>query len=146
MTASVSLFTVKSTLSLFSAYQYSGMNTSRIFFSDEDAWFICLRPRHFVDITIRRTLMLPPLVTRPYKTKNVTKCWPNKKRDRYGLAYSSLSLCSYSIRIVFELVSLQPLDTHYFVPDVKGDVFCFIFVPHAHTFCTPQSTVTQVLV
>ena len=87
--------------------------------------------------------MLPPLVARPCRTKKVTKCWPNKKRDRYGLAYSSLSLCSYSIRIVFELVSLQPLDTHYFVPDVKGDVFCFIFVPHAHTFRTPQSTVTQ---
>ena len=33
---SVSLFTVKSAFSLFSAYQYSSMNTSRIIFSDEE--------------------------------------------------------------------------------------------------------------
>ena len=33
---------------------------------------------------------------------------------------------------------------HFFVPDVQGDVLGFIFVPHAHTLRTPQSTVTQV--
>ena len=42
MIASVSSFTVKSTLCLFSAYQYSSMNTSWIFFSDEDLVFMSL--------------------------------------------------------------------------------------------------------
>ena len=130
------MFTVKSTLSLFSAYQYSSMNTTRIFFSDEESWFICLRPRHFVGNTIRRTRMLPPLVARPYKLyihKKVTKCWPNLNRDRCSLAYFECLSCSHSICI-------------FFVPDVQRDAFCFTFrATRSQTlYVLNKSTVTQV--
>ena len=57
----------------------------------------------------------------------VTKCRPNWNRDRYGLAYSSLSLMS-------------PLDRHLFRSRRVKGCFWFYFSCHTftNTFCTQQ--------